>query len=480
MTRPLLLVHLLLVGLLAAACSSDVEVLESLERNDEVEVQATTSIPAASSTSTSLAESTTSVATDEQSGPEKQIYVEPSVSGVSIENCKLLDQSPDRLRWPENSLITGFPVRESNFPASGSIAVALIPIEFLDLPGDSLGASRVENEMKMVSDWYSMVSGGKVSIDWRVFDGWVSIPRNSVEFSSDRSRSDDNRLAYAAFDASDDVFDFTDVQAVAFLLPEGQSFTAVSVHGFKHSQFGGSGGYQSKEGTVFNYMIGGAYFDQPYKTLWSYWAHEMGHMFPLPDLYDNRGQPWIGEELEIPGGPFSSFDMMANQDGPSRTLSTWLRFVMGWLNDDQILCVDDQDQLNAQAMIAPTDSDLEGIKSVMLPLDEQRILVVESRRPDLRFDCPGTDAGPDVRDVSGPEWRARHGVIAYVADMTIGHGSGFQALIAPEGRGLNRLWTCSAPPQLDAVMEPGDSITFEGVTVEVVSTADYDTVRLSR
>jgi len=85
-----------------------------------------------------------------------------------------------------------------------------------------------------------------------------------------------------------------------------------------------------------------------------------------------------------------------------------------------------------------------------------------------------------VKGVSGPDWRPRHGVIAYVADMTIGHGNGFQALIPPGGRGLNRLFTCSAPPQLDAILEPGDNIVFEGITVEVISSDDYDTVQILR
>lgn len=419
-----------------------------------------------------------SASSGDGSVPEE--YLEPTLVRQDIAGCKLLDRSPDRLNYPDNSLLTGFPLTENNFPAEGTIVLGLIPIDFEDLPGDLLGAARVSEDMQKVSDWYSMVSNGKVAIEWRVLDRWVTIPRPSTDFASNRSRSDDNRLANEAFAAADPEFDFTGVQGVAFLLPLGQSFMAEGVHGFKHSQFGTAGGYASAEGTVFNYMIGGAYFFEGYKELWTYWAHEMGHMFPLPDLYDVRGQWWIGEELAIPGGPFSGFDMMANQDGPSRTLSTWLRFVMGWLSDDQIVCVQDGVSFEGQAMIAPTDSHLTGVKSVLVPIDETRILVVESRRPHSRFDCPGTDAASNVRNVSGPNWRPRSGVITYVADMTIGHGNGFQALIAPEGRALNGLWTCSAPPQLDAIMNPGDSITFEGITVEVLSSADYDTIKITQ
>ena len=397
-------------------------------------------------------------------------YRSPSVNGVDPETCRLKDRSDDRRL--EYSLLTGFPVITSNFEPEGKFEIALVPIDFDDLPGDSAGPSRVADDMTMVTDWYSMVSGGRVHITWRVHDSWVRIPRPSTDFALERSRSDDNTLALAAFGAADPDVDFTGVRAVMFLLPDGQQFMAEGVQGFLHSEFGGAGGYVSDEGTIVNYAIAGAYFDREHKSIWSYWAHEMGHMFPLPDLYDVRGQWWIGAELEIPGGPFSGFDLMANQDGPSRTLSAWLRFVMGWLDDDQVLCVDGSDVIDGEITLVPIDADDDGIKAVLIPLDDTRVAVVESRRPSLRFDCAGTDT-------SGPNWRARSGAIVYVADMTVGHGNGFQALVAPEGRGLNNLDSCSAPPQLDAVLDVGDHVEVDGVRVELLRGDRFDTIAVT-
>lgn len=63
---------------------------------------------------------------------------------------------------------------------------------------------------------------------------------------------------------------------------------------------------------------------------------------------------------------------------------------------------------------------------------------------------------------------------------TIGYGNGFRALLSPEVRAHNRPWTCSAPLQLDASMNPGDSIIVEVVTVEGLSSTDYDTVKIAR
>ncbi len=394
----------------------------------------------------------------------------PSLTGTSLDSCRLTDRTPDRrLRY---SLITGFPVRTENFEPSGVFDIALIPIDFEDLPGDQAGPARVADQMEKVTQWYQMVSGGRVEIRWRVYPNWIRMPRPSLDFALERSRSDDNALANAAFAAADPFVDFSGIRAGIFLLPLSSSFMAEGVQGFIHSQFG-PGGYVTAEGPVHNYAIGGIHWEHPQRPIWTYWAHEIGHMFPLPDLYDVRSQWWIGAELEIPGGPFSGFDMMANQDGPSRTLSTWLRFVMGWLDDEQVLCVDIQSEFDGEATLVPIDHTARGVKAIMMPLSPTRIAVIESRRPHPKFDCdtPRQDA----------KWRSRSGVIVYVADMTVGHGNGFQSLIAPEGRGLNGPPDgCSVPQQLDAILTPGDSVSFEGVTVTLLSSGTFDTVHIHR
>jgi M6 family metalloprotease-like protein len=398
-------------------------------------------------------------------------YRPPTVLGSSAGRCRLRDQSTQRRVYGQ--LLAGFPVIENNFESRGTFIFGLIPIDFSDARGDAGVESRVREQMRLLTDWYDMVSEGRVNIEWRVHSGWVRVPGDTNRYAMSRSRSDNNDLANAAFAAADPVFDFSGVRAAVFVLPAGQTFMAEGVHGFKHSEFGSAGGYLTAEARVFNYMIAGAYFDRPYKNYWSYWAHETGHMFPLPDLYDQNSQWWIGKQLEIPGGPFSGFDMMANQDGPSRTLSAWLRFVMGWLDDAQILCLPSSDVTEARVTLVPIDLRRQGVKAVFIPLSDTKLLVVESRRANSRFDCEGSGTSSAI-------WRARNGVIVYTADLTLGHGEGFQALVAPSGRALQSLSTCSAPPQYDAILNAGDQVTTNGVRIRVLSSGLYDTVEVSK
>ena len=403
-----------------------------------------------------------------------ETYQQPSVASSAAELCKLTDLSVNRLT--HGFLASGFPRVEKNFESRGIFTLALIPIDFADLPGDATVMSRVSNQTALVSDWYDMVSDGRVRIEWRVHRTWIRLPGSSTRYQMNRSRSDDNSLAIAALAAADSNFDFTGVRAVAFVLPLGQKFMAEGVQGFKHSEFGSSGGFLTDEGRVENYMIAGAYFEQQWRNFWSYWVHEMGHMFPLPDLYDQNQQWWMNVEnkkYDVPGGPFSGFDIMANQDGPSRTLSAWLRFVMGWLTDAQVYCKPLSELTTTEVMLVPIDNRVGGVKAAMIPISPTKILVIESRRPNETFDCAGTG-------ISTAAWRARKGVIVYTADVTLGHGEGFQALVAPAGRGLQTSPNCATPQQLDAVLSVGDVVETNGVRVRVLASGQYDRMEVSR
>lgn len=400
------------------------------------------------------------VRTASGSGPRTAppAYAPPSVASGPLDACRLPDRSAERLRF--GNLHAGFPPLTHNLGLGGSFTVALIPVDFADLPGEPQPVRRVADQMRRFSDWWAMVSGGRARFDWRVLDGWVRVPGRSSDYAIARSGASDARIADAALAAADPSFDFGGVSVVYFILPAGQRILGESVQGFRHTRFR----FDTAEGPIENYALPGAFFDAPNRTYWSYWAHETGHMFPMPDLYLHSDQWGLRSTSPVPGGPFSGFDLMSNQDGPSRTLSTWLRFLQGWLDDAQVWCAP-AGPVSARVVLAPVDSALPGTKAAMVPIGETSMVVVESRRPNPRFDC----ASPN-----------RSGTIVYLVDSTLGTGEGELRLVAPEGRGLVFPTSCATPQQLDAVMRPGDSVVAGGVTVRVESSGAYDVVTITR
>ena len=394
------------------------------------------------------------------SSSSKDAYLWPTETSDGADLCKLRDQSSQRLQF--QSLVAGFPTLEKNFERSGVFKVAFIPIDFSDQVGESNPVGRYRDQMKLFVDYYDMVSEGRVKFEWTTYNNWVRLPGTINSYSLERS-GDNYSIANAGMAAADPVFDFSGVRAVYFVLPKAQTAIKESVQGFLHGPFGAAGGFQTAEARIVNFALAGNYFDRPSKSVWSYWAHETGHMFPLPDLYDQTGQ-WGAVELPIPGGPFSGFDMMANQDGPSRTLSSWLRFIQGWISDDQVFCKSIEGLTNLQIQLNPIDNRSPGFKAVMVRTSDSRLVVIESRRKS-RFDCPSSN---------------RSGIIVYTVDTRISHGEGIQRLVAPTGRGLVNEFACGVPPQFNAILKSGDSVSVDGVSVRMLRSGTYDTVVVSK
>ncbi|MFM7666049.1 MAG: hypothetical protein ACKO61_06225, partial [Actinomycetota bacterium] len=83
-------------------------------------------------------------------------YRQPTVASSAPDLCRLRDQSTQRRTY--GHLLAGFPVIESNFASRGTFTFALIPIDFADFRGEANVMARVSDQMRLMSEWYEMVS----------------------------------------------------------------------------------------------------------------------------------------------------------------------------------------------------------------------------------------------------------------------------------------------------------------------------------
>ena len=356
-----------------------------------------------------------------------------------------------------------FPVWNTLTPSMGKVKWALIPIDFPDLPGENSFRARIDSQMKLLSEWYETVSDGKFKIEWVVQDKWITLPEKSAEYVIPLSVNLNNaangpKLFKDAMDAADPVFDFTNVQTVNFILPSGQTFIGEGSQGFPWDQAVKE--YKSKEGSISSYSIPGQFFDLPGKTYWSYWAHEFGHAIGLPHVGSSHG--------EMP--PFNPLDLMGGQDGPTRELSGWIRFYAQWLADEKVYCKEATNLNEVELTLVPLSNSESGLKLAIIPVSKTKAILIESRRV-TKFSCTTPTPG--------------NGVLVYTLDATLGHGENFLIPNYPSGRPLERD-SCSAQnsrsigPVPDFLLHPGEKITVEGITIEVLQHGNYDKIKITK
>ena len=290
---------------------------------------------------------------------DNKVLITQNLGVNNIDDCKLRDQNP-----PYTGLSVGFPLRE-NVPVSGKVKVALIPIDFADTVGDYSAVDAATPHMKKVDTWLKQFTNGRMSYDWQVTPNWIRNPKKISDYGVANSTHfgyfDDRPLVQDLLNAADPVVDFTNVKIVLFLFPRTISDLPIQVIGQNQNRF------TTNEATIGNYWGGGRFaYQRDYeKLLWAIWIHETMHMHGLPGHAPGNGWP---------------LSITTNQYGVALAINTWESFLAGWLDEKSILCKKASDVNDFSVTLTPLDRDQEGLKSVMIPLNDHELLVVESRR----------------------------------------------------------------------------------------------------
>jgi M6 family metalloprotease-like protein len=381
-----------------------------------------------------------------------------------------LGEADIRGRYKGNA--TAFPFAPTALPIMGEIDVALIYVDWADNPGNKIDYDYYQEQVKFFDDFYWMASENKLEMKVQTSDKWFRIDGSYEDFTltfeeeAQRGEAPKKQVFYdAAVAASDPEFDFTDIEIVFFAFPRGKS---VFFHGGPHEfNFDWNGYLKTEERDIYDTTAPGDWFlnsggDEP---PWVNYVHEVGHMLGIPHQANEDNQR---EDRLWLQNPINGYEIMANQGGATRTMSSWLRWLAGWLDDEQVACTTKATIEDEFYELTPINNVSGEKESLVIKLSDTKALVVESRRFDTYFDRPSPNN--------------KNGLLVYTVDATKGSAQGNQALLSP--RDITKylvepMWRTSS--ELDAMFFQGDSVVFEGIKIEAYSIGkNSDVVRVTK
>lgn len=337
----------------------------------------------------------------------------------------------------------GFPRYSDRLPTTGTVNVSVIFVDFPDSPAT-----------KTPAEAYAMVSGatatfnemsyGKLQYTMTATLQWFRMSKNSTEYSLGAYETH-HAYIQEALNLADPTVDFSTTQSLvvisnpdttafpvgpALLVPPGYGVTA-----------------DAKE--ILNAVTSGHDLNN-WGSIWL--NHEATHTLGLPDLYAyttlNASNQY---DLLRYTGMFSymgygSFDSY----GPG--LTAWERWLLGWLDDEQMQCANPLVVGEISTLLTPIGT-TGGKKAVVVPIGATKVLVVESRRA-------------QAIDALLPKL----GALVYTVDSSIASGGG-----------PIKVYPASAADPLFAqsIRSVGESVSIDGFVVEVLSSdSSGDTIRI--
>jgi M6 family metalloprotease-like protein len=340
-------------------------------------------------------------------------------------------------RVVENTIALGFPKIEGLAPSIGELNMTVLFVDFEDVEANKITDSVFSIINPIAPEFYEEISYGRLKINLNAHHEWLRLSKPSGHYGEGIYEFLPHReFIQEAVDLADSKVDFKETDVVLVMSnPDAEAIALGPVfksldpeYQIKTNEKNVSVGITS--GYDLNYWGG----------LWL--AHETGHTFGLPDLYLFEGENSLSS--------VGTFGIMGTSAGNAPGYFAFERWVLGWLDDNQIYCHD-----RGEVEIKLENIEQEGgTKAVIVPLDNTSALVVESRRK-IGFDK-----------------KTREGALVYLVNTSLPGGSG-PIKVRPGFESEFQFLQ-------DAPLKKGETYTYKNITVEVLETnAKSDKVKIN-
>ena len=388
------------------------------------------------------------------------------LSQLPIVECKIEDNRDPVVRYFG---ATGFPAPESRMPNKGEVSIAIVPIDFPDALGSGNPMSLIQKELDAIDAWTEHFTDGSLKYKWIFSDEWLTMPKDSKYYVWDKSYISDGQLfqmtdkqlqsseeqATQVFSEAEKVMDLKGVEyAWIFSNPEaklvdwGPGPTNSATQTIKTA----TSTYELDYFPIGTYLFGNDPEYSHQRPLWASMLHEMGHAHGIAG--------------HAPGNEWT-FDYMT----AGGTLSSWNGWLMGWIPDEDFVCLDGTLPATHTVVLDSVDLNRGGTIAAVIRISEHEVLVVESRKKgpfSIDFQ-PGYSAVMGYYVDTLREANRYDGNVAKELDY-------FSYFIRLEGRPFDPSADQADPRNVLAQI--GETLVFENIRVKFSESKGFDTVEI--
>lgn len=367
--------------------------------------------------------------------------------------CRLPDQRDPSLINTPRSL--GFPLNQTGSKALGIINLGLVAADFPNFQGKATELAKLSAQITEFNNWLSFQSGGRLVANWQFPNQWLRLPKNAADYGVvGFNPQSHNAINSDIINASDPYISYANMDELFVYFPDSLTDSEPNRNPFDGvlSQIGGTN-VATSEGILKHLKGSGTVSKQKQyglaPTLWALWAHDLLHT--------------IGVEGHNPVESFT----LESEDYLDQVVSAWNQYLLGWLSDSQIACIQLSTLNGNEVDIVPLQESKSGYRIAIVPLSETRAIVVESHRAVGYAKDLGASGVlvylMDTKNVPPYSERQNTGLIGsrfIDPDKVV---SGSRARI---GKG-----------QKSAIMLPGESASFQGIFIDYVQSGTLDKIR---